>query len=181
MSAQMLMSSHQLAQGYTPSLHSMVSKLQPHTPIEQSTLLSNRAFQFSEKNLMPQNPYPRRPGKPSQMPVQLMDPRSQAEAARVRNFDSRRDREMQNLIPVEVPRDILKRFMALAAENTELKRETLGLLMGKKRPEKYVVTTLLIPNQSGGEDWCTMENDDMIVQFQERRFLITLGWVSLME
>jgi STAM-binding protein len=176
--AQMLMSSHQLAQGYTPSLSSMVSNFQSHPPIEQSTLLANRAFQFSEKNLMPQNPYPRRPGKPSQMPVQLMDPRSQAEAARVRHFDARKDRQMQNLKPVDVPKDILKRFMALAAENTELKKETLGLLLGKIRHEKYIVTTLLIPNQSGGEDWCAMENDDMIVQFQERRFLVTLGWVS---
>jgi len=96
---------------------------------------------------------------------------------RVRHFDARKDRQMPNLKPVEVPKDILKRFMALSAENTELKKETLGLLMGKCRTDKYIVTTLLIPNQSGGQDWCAMENDDMIVQFQERRFLVTLGWI----
>jgi STAM-binding protein len=155
----------------------MVSNFQVPVPIQQSTLLANRPFQFSEKNLMPQNPYPRRPGKPSQMPVNLMDSRSQQESARVRQFDTRKDKQMPTLKPVEVPQDILKRFMALSAENTELQKETLGLLMGKIRSDKYVVTTLLIPNQSGGSDWCTMEDDDMIVQFQERRFLVTLGWV----
>lgn len=174
------MNSHQLSQGYTPSLQSMVMHQQAPQPLAHSTLFSNRAFQFSEKNLMPQNPYPRRPGKPSQMPVQMMDARSQAESARVRHFDSRRDRPMPSLKPVDVPRDILKRFMALSAANTELQIETLGLLMGKIRSDKYIVTTLLIPNQSGGQDWCTMEDDDMIVQFQERRFLVTLGWVSCM-
>jgi STAM-binding protein len=84
-----------------------------------------------------------------------------------------------------------------------MNRETCGLLLGKlyfdgeepgsrSSPEKnkgagkrgegegqYVVTTLLVPKQHGTSDMCSMDEEELVMQFVDERSLITLGWVSL--
>lgn len=173
------MDNHQKYQGYTPSLSSMMlSTRTDPSLIPQSALFSNTPSEFHQSKLNPQNPYPRKPGKPSQMPVSMMDPKSQMENTRLRPIDPARDGPQRNLRPVDVPADVLKRFMAVSAANTELNKETLGLLMGKYKSNKYVVTTLLIPRQRTSSDWCIMEDEETVLSFQEKRFLVTLGWVS---
>ncbi|KZS88008.1 JAB1/MPN domain-containing protein [Sistotremastrum niveocremeum HHB9708] len=106
-----------------------------------------------------------------------MDRKSQEEDKRIRAADPRHDKIKAELRPVDVPKDLLKRFVAVSAANTELNIETLGLLMGKPKGGKYVVTTLLIPRQQASSDWCSMEDEETVLEFQERRFLITLGWI----
>jgi len=108
--------------------------------------------------------------------VQMMDARSQEESARLRPANPQ-ERVAAELRKIEVPSDVLKRFTAVSAANTELRKETLGLMMGKSKGNKFVVTTLLIPRQRGGPDWCIMEDEETVLQFQERRFLVTLGWI----
>ena len=52
------------------------------------------------------------------------------------------------------------------------------MLLGKDKGDKYVVTTLLIPKQHSTSDTCTMDEEELVMQFTEERHLITLGWVS---
>jgi STAM-binding protein len=81
---------------------------------------------------------------------------------------------------VTLPRECLPRFLAIARVNTEMNKETCGLLLGKDKGHKYSVTTLLIPKQTSTSDTCTMLEEELVLQFTEERNLITLGWVSLL-
>ena len=89
------------------------------------------------------------------------------------NFDSTKP-----LKSVSLPRECLPRFLAIAKVNTEMNKETCGLLLGKDKGHKYTVTTLLIPKQTSTSDTCTMLEEELVLQFTEERSLITLGWVS---
>ena len=93
-----------------------------------------------------------------------------------------RERANEDCVPdlksVSLPRDCLPRFLSIAALNTSRNRETCGLLLGKDQKGKYVVTTLLIPRQHSTSDTCTMDEEELVMQFTEERALITLGWVS---
>ena len=89
------------------------------------------------------------------------------------NFDSTKP-----LKSVSLPRECLPRFLAIAKVNTEMNKETCGLLLGKDKGHKYSVTTLLIPKQTSTSDTCTMLEEELVLQFTEERSLITLGWVS---
>ncbi|KAF6745470.1 Mov34-domain-containing protein [Ephemerocybe angulata] len=78
---------------------------------------------------------------------------------------------------VTLPRECLPRFIAIAKVNTNLNKETCGLLLGVDKGHKFVVTTLLIPKQSATSDTCTMDEEELVLQFTEERGLITLGWI----
>jgi STAM-binding protein len=78
---------------------------------------------------------------------------------------------------VNLPRECLPRFLAIAKVNTETNKETCGLLLGKDKGHKFTVTTLLIPKQHSTSDTCTMDEEELVLQFTEERSLITLGWV----
>ncbi|EGO01337.1 hypothetical protein SERLA73DRAFT_159766 [Serpula lacrymans var. lacrymans S7.3] len=83
----------------------------------------------------------------------------------------------RDLKAVNLPRECLQRFLSIAALNTSRNRETCGLLLGKDKGHKYVVTTLLIPKQHSTSDTCTMDEEELVLQFTEERALITLGWI----
>ena len=107
---------------------------------------------------------------------------------------------------VVLPREVLPRFLAIASLNTNANIETCGLLLGNevcvdgsaehgrwhnesgnnerekvgegvKRKSEYVVTTLLIPKQRATSDTCTMDGEELVLEFVDQRSLITLGWV----
>ncbi|KAF8523690.1 Mov34-domain-containing protein [Hysterangium stoloniferum] len=78
---------------------------------------------------------------------------------------------------VMVPNDVTTRFLSVAAVNTARNKETCGLLLGKKEGPKFRVTTLLIPKQRCTEQSCTMEEEELITDFTQKRKLITLGWI----
>lgn len=88
------------------------------------------------------------------------------------------DVAVRELRTVKLPRECLPRFLSIARVNTARNRETCGLLLGKDRGNKFVVTTLLIPKQRSTSDTCTMDEEELVLQFTEERHLITLGWVS---
>ena len=91
---------------------------------------------------------------------------------------------------VRVPREVLSRFVRIASVNTAKNRETCGLLLGRQRTRKsgrdqngegeqgFVVTTLLIPRQHATSDTCTMDDEELVLEFSVSRNLITLGWVK---
>lgn len=83
----------------------------------------------------------------------------------------------RELKTVRLPRECLQRFLSIARINTAQNRETCGLLLGKDKGSKYVVTTLLIPKQHSTSDTCTMDEEELVLQFTEERHLITLGWI----
>ena len=89
------------------------------------------------------------------------------------NFDSTKP-----LKSVSLPRECFPRFLAIAKVNTEMNKETCGLLLGKDIGLKYSVTMLLIPKQTSTSDTCTMLEEELVLQFTEERSLVTLGWVS---
>ncbi|KAG9310123.1 hypothetical protein JVU11DRAFT_9736 [Chiua virens] len=92
-----------------------------------------------------------------------------------------RERMSEDRVPelktVSLPRDCLPRFLSIAALNTSRNRETCGLLLGRDQKGKYIVTTLLIPRQHSTSDTCTMDEEELVMQFTEERSLITLGWI----
>ena len=80
---------------------------------------------------------------------------------------------------VSFPRECLNRFISIALLNTARDQETCGLLLGKDKGGRYVVTTLLIPKQHATRGTCTIDDEELVMQFTEKRSLITLGWVRL--
>lgn len=85
----------------------------------------------------------------------------------------------RDLKTVYLPRESLPRFLNVAAVNTARNRETCGLLLGKDKKSRFVVTTLLIPKQHSTSDTCTMDEEELVMSFTEERSLITLGWVRI--
>jgi STAM-binding protein len=88
------------------------------------------------------------------------------------------DVTVRELKTVYLPRESLPKFLNVAAVNTARNRETCGLLLGKDKKSRFVVTTLLIPKQHSTSDTCTMDEEELVMSFTEERSLITLGWVS---
>jgi STAM-binding protein len=77
-----------------------------------------------------------------------------------------------------LPAETLQRFVALAALNTAKKKETLGMLYGRSNAAGgFDITTLLIPKQTSTENTCTMTSEELIVEFQQSRNVVGLGWV----
>ena len=91
---------------------------------------------------------------------------------------SSKDAQAPELRTIKLPHDCLNKFLAIARVNTLQNRETCGLLLGKDRGSKYVVTTLLIPKQHSTSDTCMMDEEELVLEYQAKRDLITLGWVS---
>ncbi|OCH90506.1 Mov34-domain-containing protein [Obba rivulosa] len=88
-----------------------------------------------------------------------------------------KDPAVPELRTIKLPRECLPRFLSIARMNTLQNRETCGLLLGKDKGRKYVVTTLLIPKQHSTSDTCTMDEEELVLKFTEERHLITLGWI----
>jgi STAM-binding protein len=82
-----------------------------------------------------------------------------------------------NLKTVSFPRDCMNWFTSIASINTVKNKETCGLLLGKEKGGRYVVTTLLIPKQHATSDTCAIDEEELVTQATEERSLITLGWV----
>ncbi|KAJ3999901.1 Mov34-domain-containing protein [Lentinula boryana] len=118
------------------------------------------------------------PQPPSQPPYQPAPPPIPTESKPTLNSSPSTPEPPGGLKIVHLPRDCLNRFLTIAKVNTARNRETCGLLLGKDRGSKYVVTTLLIPKQHSTSDTCTMDEEELILQVTEERGLITLGWVS---
>lgn len=115
---------------------------------------------------------PKEPPPPPPVPIPVQAP------PRIVPSTSK-DPNIHELKTVRLPRDCLPKFVSIARVNTLQNRETCGLLLGKDKGNKYVVSTLLIPKQRATSDTCTMDEEELVLQFTEERHLITLGWVSL--
>ena len=79
---------------------------------------------------------------------------------------------------VQVPSMLMAKFISVAEPNTSSNVETCGVLAGKLSQNKFQITHLIIPKQSGTSDSCTTTGEEAIFDYQEKHDLITLGWVS---
>ncbi|KAG5640781.1 hypothetical protein DXG03_007198 [Asterophora parasitica] len=169
-----LMTQHQKRQGYHPSANSMFIASEDY----------RRPFLYGPQPQPSQGPaapaqaptqYPSYPG-PSRPQPPL--PQSATPHSHVRSEPERVHLTKDGLRQVYMPRECLPRFLTIAKANTNLNLETCGLLLGKDRGSKFVVSVLLIPKQHATSDTCTMDEEELVLQFTEDRNLITLGWVS---
>ena len=192
------MSQHQMRQGYVPSLHSMF-QVPPHDngSISSSSLLfqdgsgSSGNLGLGAAGGLYNHPPPQPP-----MPISAYEQQAQRRQSPIppppvpapvtSSVDQTRitpassgDVVPRELKTVYLPRESLPRFLNVAAVNTARNRETCGLLLGKDKKSKFVVTTLLIPKQHSTSDTCTMDEEELVMSFTEERSLITLGWVSI--
>ncbi|KAJ7594234.1 hypothetical protein C8J56DRAFT_926248 [Mycena floridula] len=185
-----LMSKHQMHQGYVPSLNSMfVDPNHPRPAIGSSSLLfnPNRAAQpLYSSNLLPEPSVPPQARYPDPHQSQHahystkpppIAPESRPPDRTAQPVIARTESGTPELKTVNLPRACLPRFLAIAKVNTGLNRETCGLLLGKDKGNKFLVTTLLIPKQHSTSDTCTMDEEELVLQFTEERSLITLGWI----
>lgn len=78
---------------------------------------------------------------------------------------------------VTVPTAFMKEFLTIAASNTARNIETCGILGGKLAKNKFVVSHLVIPKQSGTSDSCSMEGEEELWEYQDGEGLMTLGWI----
>lgn len=78
---------------------------------------------------------------------------------------------------VQVPSMLMAKFISIAEPNTSSNIETCGVLTGKLAKNKFQVTHLIIPKQSGTSDSCTTTGEEAIFDYQEKHDLITLGWI----
>ncbi|KAJ3795097.1 hypothetical protein GGU11DRAFT_252805 [Lentinula aff. detonsa] len=162
-----LMNLHQQAQGYRPSQDSMFTQ----TWNREHYSFSDGFPQAQRENYHPL------PQPPSQPPYQPAPPPIPTESKPTLDSSPSTPEPPGGLKIVHLPRDCLNRFLTIAKVNTARNRETCGLLLGKDRGSKYVVTTLLIPKQHSTSDTCTMDEEELILQVTEERGLITLGWI----
>lgn len=200
-----LMTQHQKTQGYYPSLGSMFADSANRQHTSSLLLAANSTDARVAGSTSPwapnlqtqqQVPYPHPnqrgqqlpnnaaylrppPPLPASSPIETFN-RSQAqtEASRIMQVSDANYDPTKPLKSVSLPRECLPRFLAIAKVNTEMNKETCGLLLGKDKGYKYSVTTLLIPKQTSTSDTCTMLEEELVLQFTEERNLITLGWVS---
>lgn len=186
------MSQHQKTQGYYPSLGSMFAdsfRVQHGAsllfgPNANDSSKVNGSLYLNAPAASTITPHPSSSSSygmriPSISPNVTNPPQSgptfDAEADRIiRPTESKTEMTLKT---VNLPRECLPRFLAIAKVNTEMNRETCGLLLGKDKGHKFSVTTLLVPKQHSTSDTCTMDEEELVLKFTEERSLITLGWV----
>lgn len=186
------MSQHQKRQGYSPSLSSTFNSSltladRPNTvpgfpPPPHSAGVYPMAQPSPHVHRTGPGPYPSYPGpsRPAPAPPETRTAAPSFSSTSARNNESPPDSSAPSsrLRTVYLPRDCLPRFLTLAKANTNVNIETCGLLLGKPKGEKkYIVTTLLIPKQHSTSDTCTMDEEELVLDFTEARGLITLGWI----
>ncbi|XP_072413923.1 AMSH-like protease isoform X1 [Chiloscyllium punctatum] len=78
---------------------------------------------------------------------------------------------------IVLPKNLCQRFLMQAETNTARGIETCGILSGKLTHDKFIITHVIIPKQSGGPDYCDTENEEELFTIQDQHGLITLGWI----
>eukprot|EP00127_Corallochytrium_limacisporum_P007101 Clim_evm20s242 gene=Clim_evmTU20s242 len=78
---------------------------------------------------------------------------------------------------VEIPQDLMDRFLTIASTNTARNVETMGILLGKVRKTKLVCKILAIPKQTGTSDSVETEREEDVLEYQLKHDLITMGWI----
>ena len=90
----------------------------------------------------------------------------------------RSEEDGSGLRTVKLPSDLVCSFLHHAKNNSENGIETLGLLGGRLgRDNKFRVTHLLLPKQTGQADSCTMEGIEGVLDTVNLENIHILGWI----
>ena len=76
-----------------------------------------------------------------------------------------------------VPSILMPTFLSVAQSNTALNIETCGILAGKMSQDKFTISHLIVPKQTGTADSCTTQGEEELFEIQDKENLITLGWI----
>jgi proteasome lid subunit RPN8/RPN11 len=79
--------------------------------------------------------------------------------------------------PLHLPSAALRAFIQAADANSRRGIETCAVLMGREIDGEYYVTYLVLPDQRGEPNTVTTLREELLVLFQERMGVFTLGWV----
>jgi len=74
-----------------------------------------------------------------------------------------------------MPVELVAQFIGKAQPNGVI--ETCGILAGVERGNQLVVTTLIIPSQTGKQDQCSMTDEVELFECQIEHDLMTIGWI----
>jgi len=75
------------------------------------------------------------------------------------------------------PIEAIAEFLKIANPNTSTKIETCGILAGEEMNGQLVVTALIVPTQTGKQDYCAMEDEVELFECQIAEGLMTIGWI----
>ena len=78
------------------------------------------------------------------------------------NAQRKNDAIVTGLKNVLLPQDLVSEFLSKAQVNSDKNIETLGVLAGKNKGDELLVSHLVIPQQSGQSDSCTMEGNELV-------------------
>lgn len=82
-----------------------------------------------------------------------------------------------NLRTMHVPSDLNEKFLEAVQENTRQNVETCGFLAGKLSNNAFVVSTVIIPKQTGTSDTCNTTEEFELFDTIDKLDMITLGWI----
>ena len=127
------------------------------------------------------------PRKPDSLQRQQLNPISNPEMAEqprpISNPPEQQIAPHRGLNTVYVPKLLVGEFMKIATLNTSMGIETCGLLAGKLRKIKrssikqqsaYLITHLIVPQQTGTPNSCVMEGEELVANFQIDNDLLTV-------
>ena len=78
---------------------------------------------------------------------------------------------------VVCPIEVVAEFLKVSNFNTNKKIETCAILGGEERNGELIITTLIVPTQTGKQDMCTMDDEVELFEAQIAEGCITLGWI----
>lgn len=73
--------------------------------------------------------------------------------------------------------NLRKRFLAMAASNTNRNLETCGMLCGTLISNAFFISRLVIPDQTSTSDTCEMVNESALFDYCDSEDLMVLGWI----
>ena len=92
--------------------------------------------------------------------------------------DGRFEEDESGLRTVIIPGDLVSSFLYHAKDNSDDGIETLGILGGRLGIDnKFRVTHLLLPRQTGHTDSCTMTGVEELLDIHDKENIILLGWI----
>eukprot|EP00471_Norrisiella_sphaerica_P003744 CAMPEP_0184490616 /NCGR_PEP_ID=MMETSP0113_2-20130426/18336_1 /TAXON_ID=91329 /ORGANISM="Norrisiella sphaerica, Strain BC52" /LENGTH=265 /DNA_ID=CAMNT_0026874573 /DNA_START=196 /DNA_END=990 /DNA_ORIENTATION=- len=77
---------------------------------------------------------------------------------------------------VRIGSDLTKKFMGFASKNTRKNVETCGVLCGVLKKNEFDISACILPPQSGTANTTTTQGEEKLIELQESKGLLTLGW-----
>ncbi|XP_074647445.1 STAM-binding protein-like A [Tubulanus polymorphus] len=145
---------------------------------ERLRLLREKEIEQQKNQLGPPTPFdqlpPVSPSAPPGGEIPIIDRSSKPDHFTSTGSKSLNKHGFKDVI---VPDILMDTFLNIAQPNTAKSIETCGILCGKLSQNAFIITNLVIPNQSGTPDSCSTDCEEDMFEYQDQHDLITLGWI----